>query len=248
MLWSNNNMSFDTHQIVVNGLPVQVVRKAIKNLHLGVYPPHGRVRVAAPFRVGDEAVRLAVLGKLGWIRRQKLKFESQPRQSRREMVSGETHYVFGTRCRLNVVEQEGAAAVSHCGKKLILQVRPGTGMAQRERILQDWYRKELKALIPPLLAKWQPVIAVEAAAWGVKRMKTMWGACNPATRRLWVNLELAKKSFPCLEYIIVHALVHLIAPHHDARFVALMDRFLPRWQVRRKELNAAPLPHAEWAY
>jgi hypothetical protein len=230
-------------------MPVEVVRKGIRNLHLGVYPPHGRIRIAVPHRVSDEAVRLAVVSRLGWIKRQQLKFASQPRQSRREMVSGESHYFLGTRYRLNVVEHARPTTALVRGKSIItLQVRPGATVQQREEVLHRWYRQELKALIPPLLNRWQPVLGVQVAEWGVKRMKTRWGTCNPRARRIWLNLELAKKPEPCLEYIVVHELLHLLERHHNDRFVALMNQHLPQWRTRRQELNAAPLPHDEWAY
>jgi predicted metal-dependent hydrolase len=228
---------------------VQVFRKGIKNLHLGVYPPHGRVRVAAPLRVSDDAVRLAVIGKLGWIKRQRAKFEAQPRQSAREMVSGESHYFLGRRYRLRVVEHDGAAGVELRNKsKLELHVRPETDAGQRERILHQWYRQQIKELIPPLIEKWQAVLGVRVAEWGVKKMKTRWGTCNIEARRIWVNLELAKKPVQCLEYIVVHELAHLIARHHDDRFVVLMNQHLPQWRAQRAALNAAPLAHCSWNY
>ncbi len=242
-------MNTETHQITVQGLTVEVVRKAIKNLHLGVYPPHGRVRVAAPLTVSDEAVRLAVIGKLAWIKRQQAKFEAQPRQSRREMVRGESHYFLGQRYRLRVIEHNGAGKVVVRTKAAIdLYVRPGSSAEQREQVVQRWYRAQLKALIPSLLEKWQVVLGVQVADWGVKKMKTKWGGCTIDARRIWINLELAKKPVQCLEYIIVHELVHLLERHHNDRFRQLMDQFLPQWRLHREELNGAPLGHENWDY
>jgi Predicted metal-dependent hydrolase len=242
-------MSIKPRQITVGGVRVQVLRKGIKNLHLGVYPPHGRVRVAAPLRVDDNAVRLAVIGKLGWIKRQQAKFEAQPRQSAREMVSGESHYFLGRRYRLRVVKHNGAGRLEVRNKSTLeLLVRPETDAAQRERILQQWYRQQLKELIPPLIEKWQAVLGVAVAEWGVKRMKTKWGTCNIEARRIWLNLELAKKPVQCLEYIVVHELAHLIARHHDDRFVVLMNQHIPQWRAQRAALNAAPLAHSSWNY
>jgi hypothetical protein len=239
----------ERRQISIRGLPVDVVRKGIKNLHLGVYPPHGRVRVAAPLAVSDEAVRLAVIGKLGWIKRQRARFEEQPRESKREMVSGESHYFLGQRYRLNVVVQNGPARVAIRNKRKIdLFVRQGTGTFQRERVLHAWYRRQLKALIPPLIAQWEDAMGVKVAEWGVKQMKTKWGACNVEARRIWLNLELAKKPVQCLEYIIVHEMAHLVERHHNDRFTKLMDSFLPQWRLQRAELNRAPLGHATWKY
>jgi predicted metal-dependent hydrolase len=232
----------------VGGVAVQVARKDIRNLHLGVYPPGGRVRVAAPLRVRDDAVRLAVVGRLGWIKWQQAKFAGQPRQSRREMVSGESHYFLGRRYRLRVVTRDGPACVVLRGQTILeLHVRPDLDADGRERVLQSWYREQLRSLVPPILAKWEAILGARAAAWGIKRMKTKWGACSIGARRIWVNLELAKKPVRCLEYIVVHELTHLIERRHDERFVALMDRHLPRWRQHRQELEAAPLAHADWA-
>jgi predicted metal-dependent hydrolase len=242
-------MNTEERQISINGLPVHVVRKAIKNLHLGVYPPHGRVRVAAPLRVSDEAVRLAVIGKLGWIKRQRAKFQAQPRQSEREMVTGESHYFLGRRFRLRVVSQNGTPEVIARNKSTIeLRVRPGSSAMQRERLLYAWYRKQLKYLIPPLLEKWATALGVQVADWGIKKMKTKWGSCNTEARRIWLNLELAKKPVRCLEYIIVHELSHVIVKHHNDRFFGIMDKHLPQWRLYRQELNLAPLAHDRWSY
>jgi len=242
-------MSTDRHFIEVGGIRVEVVRKAIKNLHLGVYPPEGRVRVATPLRVDDEAVRLAVISKLDWIRRQQARFAEQARQSAREMVSGESHYFLGQRYRLRVIEQAGPFKVELKGNsRLNLYVRLGTDAVRREKVLNDWYRSELKDRIPELIAKWEPVIGVKVAQWGVKKMKTKWGTCNIDARRIWLNLELAKKPPQCLEYIIVHEMVHLLERHHNDRFRELIDRFMPQWRLYRDELNHAPLAHEDWSY
>lgn len=241
-------MSTDSCQITVHGLTVSVVRKAIKNLHPGVYPPHGRVRVAAPLRISNDAVRLAVISKLRWIKRQRARFETQPRQSRREMVSGESHYFLGQRYRLRVSTREGAGKVLVRNRSTIeLHVRPETSAEQREWVLQQWYRQQLKGMIPPLLEKWEATLGIRAADWGVKKMKTRWGTCNAKARRIWLNLELAKKPVQCLEYIIAHELVHLIERRHNGRFIAIMDEHLPQWRVHRQELNSSPLAHDTWS-
>jgi len=239
----------EKHWITINGLKVEVVRKAIKNLHLGVYPPHGRVRVAAPLAVSDDAVRLAVIGKLGWIKRQRAKFEAQPRQSQREMVAGESHYFLGRRYRLRLLEHHGAAKVELRNTSMIdLHIRPGASTEQREAVLLRWHREQLKILIPQLLDKWQPVIGVQVTSWGIKKMKTKWGSCNINARRIWLNLELAKRSSQCLEYIVVHELVHLLERHHNDHFSTLMDTYLPTWRRCREELNATTLGHEVWDY
>jgi predicted metal-dependent hydrolase len=237
------------HQITAGDLVVDVVRKEIKNLHLAVYPPDGRVRVAAPLLVDDEAVRLAVIARLPWIRRQQGKFAQQERQSAREVVSGESHYFQGRRYLLNVVYRDGVPAVAvRNNTTLDLFVRPGSDTAQRGRVLLTWYRRQLQQLIPPLVAKWEAIIGVQVAEWRVKQMKTRWGTCNPDARRIWLNLELIKKPASCLEYIVVHEMVHLLERRHNDRFVALMDRFMPQWRLLRDELNQAPLGHATWEY
>lgn len=242
-------MSTKTRYIRVRDISVEIVRKDIKNLHLGVYPPNGRVRVAAPKKVNDAAVRLAVISKLRWIRRNREKFAAQPRELKREMVSGESHFVFGRRYRLRVVS-EGHLRTAIVKKKtaLELHVRPGTTRTQREQVLARWYRSQLRERMPALLSKWQERLAVEARAWGIRRMKTKWGSCNPKARRIWVNLELAKKPERCLEYLVVHELVHLLERGHSDRFVDLMDKHMPRWRQHRSELNATPLAHEDWSY
>ncbi len=242
-------MNTEKHQITVHDITVEVVRKAIKNLHLGVYPSHGRVGVAAPLAVSDDAVRLAVISKLAWIKRQQAKFEAQPRQSRREMIRGESHYFLGQRYRLRVIEQHGPGKVVLRNNAFVnIYVRPGAGADQREQMLYLWYRQQLKALVPSLLEKWQLVLGVQVADCGIKKMKTKWGACTIDARRIWINLELAKKPVQCLEYIVVHELVHLLERHHNDRFQKLMDQFMPQWRIHREELNRGPLGYDNWDY
>lgn len=242
-------MTIKRHQIEVSDIAVEIVRKDIKNLHLGVYPPDGRVRVAVPLHVDDETVRLAVIPRLGWIRKRQQTFAQQDRQSQRELVSGESHYVQGRRYRLHVIEHNGPAAVILRNNQIIeLRIRPGTGRKKREEVLHRWYRRRLQEMIPVLLARWQPRVGVEVAAWGIKRMKTRWGTCNVEARRIWLNLELAKKPLSCLEYILVHEMVHLLERHHNERFRQLMDDLMPSWRLHRDELNRAPLAHEEWTY
>ncbi len=242
-------MNTEKHQITISGLVVEVVRKDIKNLHLGVYPPSGRVRVAAPLRVGDDAVRLAVIGKLGWIKRQRAKYTGQERQTAREYVTGESHYFRGRRYRLNVVCQDGPAHVSIRNNRTIdLFVRDGSDTDRRKRVFLAWYRRQLKGMISSLIEQYEGVVGVEVAAWGVKKMKTRWGTCNREAHRIWLNLELVKKPVRCLEYIIVHEMVHLLERHHGDRFTELMKRFMPQWRLYREELNRAPLGHETWVY
>ena len=240
-------MNTEQHKIIVSGLPVEIVRKNIKNLHLGVYPPAGRIRVAAPLRVSNEAVRLAVVGKLGWIKRQQAHFEQQPRQSAREMVSGESHYFSGQRYRLRVYSVDETAKVVIRNASIIeLHVRVGASVETRQRAMMSWYRQYLKDTIPRLLEKWQKRLGVRVSSCGIKKMKTKWGTCNAEAGRIWINLELAKKSVDCLDYVVLHELVHLLVRRHDDKFVEIMDRCLPRWRALRAELNGLPLAHEVW--
>lgn len=233
----------------ISGLPVEIVRKPIKHLHIGVYPPNGRVRVAVPTRIGDEAVRLAVVSRLGWIRRQRAAFTRQDRQTERDFVTGESHYFAGRRYRLRVVERDGRPAVSIPNNTTLrLVVRPGTSAMKRAAIIQAWYRQRLREQVAPLLAKWEPVVGVTVAETGIRRMKTRWGSCNADARRIWLNLELAKKPASCVEYIVVHEMVHMLERQHNERFRHLVDTFMPSWRIARAELSRAPLAHEDWDY
>ena len=235
-------MSIEARHITVNGMRIEIVRKAIKNLHLGVYPPHGSVRVAAPLAVSDDAVRLAVITRLSWIKRKQAGFKGQDRQSPRAYVSGESHYFFGRRYRLAVVEHSGAGRVAvKNAKTLTLNIRPNSDTVQRERVVLAWYRKELRGAAGPLIEKWAKIIGVPVPQWRIKKMKTKWGSCSIAAQRIWLNLELAKKAPQCLEYIVVHEMSHFHERHHNDRFVKLMDKHLPNWRSIRDELNVAPL-------
>jgi predicted metal-dependent hydrolase len=209
--------------------------------------------VAAPLRVDDEAVRLFAISKLAWIRRKQARFAGQerqsPRQSPREYVSGESHYYQGDRYLLDVVYHDGRPAVTVRNQTTLeLRVRTGSDAAQRRCVLLAWYRRQLKAALPPLIAKWEAVLGVQVAEWGVKRMKTRWGTCNVKARRIWLNLELAKWPVRCLEFIVVHEMLHLLEPKHNAAFAAHMDRLLPQWRLLRDELNRGPLAHERWEY
>lgn len=242
-------MSTEQFQLRINGLPVDVVRKSIKNLHLGVYPPNGRVRVAVPARMSKDAVRLAVINKLSWIRKQRSKFDAQARQSRREMVTGESHYFQGQRYRLRVVESDNPRKVVLKGQSIIeIHSNDRLNTIDRESLLNDWYRAQIKELVPQLIRKWSPVVGVSPKHFGIRKMKTKWGSCNTNAKRIWLNLELIKKPLDCLEYVLVHEMVHLIERLHNAQFISLMDKYLPSWRQRREVLNRAPLGHADWEY
>ena len=245
----NGITEVESRHIEVRGISVEVVRKNIKNLHLGVYPPHGRVRVAAPLRLDAAVVRLAVIQRLGWIRRKQTDFVKQQRQSQREFVSGESHYFFGKRYRLKVTEQDCPPKVKLLNNTRIgLTVRPGTNRDKREAVLYEWYREHLRAQVQPLIEKWEPKMQVSVDEVRIRKMKTQWGACNIEARRIWLNLELAKKPKSCLVYVLVHEMTHLLERHHNDRFRELMDTFLPQWRTYRDELNKAPLAYENWRY
>jgi len=233
----------------IGALALQVNRKAIKNLHISVLPPDGKVRVSAPRHLSDTAIRMAVISRIPWIKRQQKDFSEQPRQSERQLVSGETHYVWGRRYRLDVIERQGRHEVVIKGTtRLQLYVTPGTSPENRATVLNEWYRHQMKERIPALLKTWQRKIRVHPADWGVKKMKTKWGSCSVAAGRIWLNLDLAKKPPECLEYILVHELVHLLERHHNERFKALMDKHLPNWRESREMLNRMPLAQESWCY
>ena len=240
-------MSTDRARIVIRGIEVEIVRKDIKHLHLGVYPPEGRVRVAAPLRLDDDAVRLAVISRLAWIRRKRAEFQGQDRQSRREFVTGESHYFEGRRYRLDVIESTDPTGIRlRDNAWMEMRVRPDTGRDAREAMLYSWYRAQLRERIPELIAKWEPRIDVTVTEWRIRRMKTRWGTCNPDARRLWLNSELAKKPVSCLEYVVVHEMIHLIERAHNDRFRRILDRVMPRWGARLDELNRAYLADEGW--
>jgi len=242
-------VSIERVLLTIQSLSIEVIRKDIKNLHVGVYPPDGHVRVAAPLRMDNAAVRLALVSRLAWIRRQQKNFRQQERQSEREIVNGESHYFQGRRYRLEVIERNAPPGVElRNSTTMVLHVRPGADRDGRDSVLQRWYRRNLREQLPALVAKWEPRVSVEVAQLRIKRMKTRWGTCNIGARRIWLNLELAKKSVACLEYILVHEMIHLLERHHNDRFRGLMDELLPLWRLRRDELNRAPLAHEEWRY
>ena len=236
-------------RIDVRGIVVEVIRKEIRNLHVGVYPPHGRVRVAVPLRIDDATVRLAVISRLAWIRRKQAEFEHQDRQSHREFVTGESHYFAGRRYRLDVVEGSGRPAVRLPNNTTMrLFVPPGADSDARAAVLQRWYRARLRDQLPALCAKWERQVGVTVAELRIKKMKTLWGSCNADAERIWLNLELAKKPAACLVYVLVHEMIHLLEQNHTDRFRVLMARHLPQWRLYRDQLNALPLAHEDWRY
>lgn len=239
-------MSTASAYLTVRGIEIDVVYKDIKNLHIGVYPPVGRVRVAAPQRLDDDQVRLAVIERLPWIKKQREVIRSAERQSEREMVTGESHYVWGIRRRLKVVERPGRAHFEVDGEKFVLYLPADSPVAKRRDYLDAWYRAQLRQAISDLIPKWEKELDVTVPHWTIRRMKTKWGSCNRETRHIWFNVELAKKDPKCLEYIVVHEMMHYFERNHGERFTKLMDRHMSDWRERRNELNTAPLGHESW--
>ncbi|TDW70577.1 M48 family metallopeptidase [Kribbella pratensis] len=239
-------MSTASAYLTIRGIDVDVIYKNIKNLHIGVYPPMGRVRVAAPERLDDDQVRLAVIQRLTWIKRQREQLRAAERQSEREMVTGESHYVWGIRHRLKVVERPGRAHFEVDGDRLLLYTPSGSSAERRRELIDKWYREQLRQAIPVIIAKWEPALNLSVSRWSIRRMKTKWGSCNRETGHIWFNVELAKKHPDCLEYITVHEMTHYLERSHGGQFTKLMDQFLPDWRIRRERLNESPLRHDEW--
>ena len=231
----------------IRGVEVLILRKKIKNLHLNVLPPNGTVRVSAPLNMSDYAIHTFLATRLSWIKKQQAKFKGQERQTPRKYASGESHYFLGKRCRLEVIYIDNKPKVEVVNKKkLVLSVRLGSDTKKREQILQNWYRTKLREMLDPLIIKWQEKSGVRVNFWGIKRMKTRWGSCNEETKRIWLNLELIKKPESCIEYVVVHELVHILERTHSDKFVRLMDKYLPKWRDERDELNRLILAHEEW--
>ena len=234
--------------IDLGGIAVDVVRKDIKNVHLSVYPPRGKVRISAPLRMNLDTIRVFTISKLPWIRQQQRKLHEQEREMPREYLDRESHYAWGKRYLLKVVEKDSATEVDLKHNTLLLRVRPGSGEEKMQAVLDEWYREQLKTAVPPLVAKWEPLMGVKVERFFVQRMKTKWGSCNPGAGNIRLNSELAKKPRECLEYIVVHEMVHLLEPTHNQYFIALMDRFMPKWQFYRDMLNHLPVRHERWDY
>jgi predicted metal-dependent hydrolase len=239
-------MSTNSAYLTVSGIDIDIVYKDIKNLHIGVYPPMGRVRVAAPTKFDDDNVRLAVIRRLPWIKKQREKLQAAERQSEREMLSGESHYVWGRRCRLTVIERPGRPHFELDGDRMLLYVSPGTPADRRRELLDRWYREQLRQALPPLMNKWEAKLDLSVPRWSVRRMKTKWASCNRESRHIWFNTELAKKHPDCLEYIVVHEMTHYLERNHGERFTKLMDGFMPSWRARRDQLNDSPLAAEPW--
>lgn len=232
----------------LGSLVIEVVRKPIKNVHLSVYPPAGQVRMTAPPHLSQDALRAFAIGKLTWIRRQQDKLHAQERETPREFLHRESHHVWGRRRLLTIVEHHAPPLVELRHTRLKLSVRPGTDAEGRAAVLEAWYREQVRTAVAPLREHWQRKLRVQVTKVFVQHMKTRWGSCNPTSHTIRLNTELAKKPPMCLEYILVHELLHLLEPTHNARFIALLDHHLPGWTNRRDQLNRLPVRHETWTY
>lgn len=235
-------------KIELGEISVEVVKKDIKNIHLSVYPPAGRVRISAPLRMNIETIRVFAISKLDWIKRQQRKLQEQERETPREYLDRESHYVWGKRYLLKVDESDKAPAVELEGARMLLHVHPGASHEKKQFIVEEWYREQIKQAVPPLIAKWEPIVGVKVKRFFVQRMKTKWGSCNHNSESIRLNTDLAKKPPECLEYIVVHEMVHLLESTHNHHFTTLMDRFMPKWRFCRAELNRLPVRHEDWDF
>ena len=230
-------------EIIVSNISVEVIRKNIKNLHLSVLPPDGRVRVSAPTQLTDEAITMFVRTKLSWIKKQQEKFQQQPRQSERQYVSGETLYVWGKQYFLQVEYSYKGNALTLSGDKAILTVRKESSPKQRESFVNEWYRNLLKQEVAKYLPKWEKTTGLYCSSWQSKYMTTKWGTCNPTSKKIWLNLQLAKKPIECLEYVILHELAHLKVHNHGPEFTAILDQYMPYWREHKRRLNDSTLDY-----
>jgi predicted metal-dependent hydrolase len=237
-----------TSQIQLGDIDIRVVRKSIKNVHLSVYPPDGRVHISAPDHMGLDKIRIFAISKLGWIKQQQKNIRAQERETQREFVDRESHYLWGDRYLLVNVPSTEPPRVEIKHKQLLLFTRPESDYDKRESIIASWYRDQVRLVASEYVQKWEPVIKVKVQQIFIQKMRTKWGGCRPDRGHIRLNTELAKKSKECLEYIVVHEMVHMIEPHHNKHFTQYMDRLMPHWRQIREELNRAPLAHEDWAY
>lgn len=227
-------------------IQIEVTRKDIKNVHLSVHPPDGRVSLSAPLNTRLEVARAYAISKLGWIRLQQEKLAKQPRETSREYVKRESHYLWGRRYLLNIVHATGKQQVTLDHKRINLYVKPGSSRDKKNEVFYEWQKKQLHAFVSHTVAKWEPILGVKAHAYFLQKMKTKWGSCNHKSGNIRLNTELVKKPKDLVEYVIVHELAHLLVPVHNEKFIGILDRFYPNWREARMELNELPLGHVEW--
>lgn len=241
-------MNTSENTIELGDISIRVIRKDIKNVHLSVHPPQGRVTIAAPKKMDLETIRLFSIAKLGWIRKQQIKLRGQQREAPREYITRESHYFLGQRYLLKVIEEEAVPKVILKHSVMELHIRKGASIEQREEVLQGWYREQLRKMMPKSVAKLEKKMNVKVNEVCIRTMKTKWGTCNPKAKRIWLNTELAKKPKEQIEYVLIHEMTHLLERSHNTKFIAYMDYFLPKWKHLRDELNRSALGHVEWSY
>lgn len=235
-----------TESIELGDISIQVTRKAVRNVHLSVHPPDGRVTLVAPQGTRLEVARAYAISKLGWIRDRQAELREQARETRRRFIKRESHYLWGHRYLLNVVEEDARPHVLLDHKRITLIVRPGSDQAKRAQVMHEWHKRLLHEAIPPLIDKWEQKLGVKVSSYYLQRMKTKWGSCNHKAGNIRLNTELVKKPKDLLEYVIVHEMVHLIEPKHSDRFIAILNQHYPSWREARDELNALPLAAEDW--
>jgi len=244
----NSKMNTNFNTINLGDISINVIHKDIKNVHLSVHPPQGRVTISAPLQMDLETIRLFSISKLGWIRKQQSKLKNQKRETPREYITRESHYYLGQRYLLKVIEQKAKPKVVLKHNAIELYIRKGTSITKKEEILQGWYRQQLKKLALQYVTKLEKKINIKVDQINIRKMKTKWGTCNPEAKRILLNTELAKKPIESIEYILIHEMVHLLERKHSEKFMAYMDEYLPKWKHLREELNRSPLGHVEWKY
>ncbi|WP_445159357.1 M48 family metallopeptidase [Mesohalobacter salilacus] len=231
-------MSTKIQELRISDLSIDVEKKDIKNMHLSVYPPTGRIRISAPKDLNDEAIRLFAIGKISWIKKHQKSFLNQQRESPREYITGESHFFDGKRYLLKVIERNAKHEIKIKNKKYIeLYIKPNTSITGKQKVFEEFYRTHLKQVVPEIISTWETKLQVNLNQWIVLKMRTKWGSCNEEKKKIMLNLELAKKPRHCLEYIIVHELIHLHERHHNDNFIALLDKYMPNWKTYKRELN-----------
>lgn len=234
-----------TETITLGDIAIEVTRKAVRNVHLSVHPPDGRVTLVAPSETRLEVARAYAIAKLGWVRDQQAKLKAQARETPRQFVERESHYLWGRRYLLSVDEREAPPGVKLDHTRIVLTVRPGADRAKRAEVVYAWHRKLLHEAIPPLIEKWESRLGVEVTGYYLQRMKTKWGSCNPMAGNIRLNTELVKKPKDLLDYVILHEMAHLIEATHSESFIAILDEHYPGWREARNELNALPLSNEQ---
>lgn len=236
-----------SEMIQLGDIAISVRRKDIRHVHLSVHPPGGRVTLVAPISTRPEVARAYAVSRLGWIRKQQALLRGQAREEPRQFVERESHYLWGRRYLLSVREEEAKPSVQLSHRRITLTVRPGSNRVKRAEVIHEWHKSLLHAVVPAIIQKWEPRLGVEVAGYFLQRMKTKWGGCNYRARNIRLNTELVKKPKDLMEYVVVHEMLHLIAPTHSERFLALLSKHWPSWREARAELNELPLGAETWS-